>query len=116
MVSTALVLMFMVLSGLSLAATHTLASVALVFKEVRVIRVVRIHKAIAGRITLDELFRISSNLSVRGRASSAHNAIEHFAVLIAKNHRKAAVSARTTALRAHTSASTTTLAFSASAT
>jgi hypothetical protein len=83
MVSTILRTTIIFASGPALAATHTLASVALIFKEVRVIRVVRIHKAITGRITLDELLGVTTDL--RCGASSAHNPVEHFAVLIVEN-------------------------------
>jgi hypothetical protein len=93
----------------SFAAAHTLAPVALIFEEVRVIRIVRIDESIAGRITLDKLFGITADL--RGRASSTNNAVKHFAVLIAEDHRIATVTAGATALRAHTAAATTTLVF-----
>jgi hypothetical protein len=91
----------------SFAAAHTLAPVALIFEEVRIIGIVRIYESVAGRITLDKLFGVTTDL--RGRARSTHDAVKHFAVFIAENHRKATVTAGATALRSHTSAATTAL-------
>jgi len=84
------------LTILPLATTHTLASVGLIIEEVRVVRVVRIDHTVASRVALDELLRVTTNL--RGGASSAHYTVEHFAVLVAENHRIAAVTAGTTGL------------------
>lgn len=86
------------------AATHALATVAFIFHEVGIGRVVRMNQSIAGGIALDQLFRITTNL--RGRARTGHDPVKHFAILVTENHGITAVATGATTLLLRTSAST----------